>query len=75
VFFLVTVLGLLPITLVKGFVTAYPPVSWLLLAHLGLGISVLGYHCWCSDSAQHPSLDRLPARTPHEHASGMAAAR
>jgi DME family drug/metabolite transporter len=43
VFFLVTVLALLPITLANGFVTAYPPVGWLLLAHLGLGISVLGY--------------------------------
>jgi drug/metabolite transporter, DME family len=43
VFFLVVVLALLPITLANGFVTAYPPVGWLLLAHLGLGISVLGY--------------------------------
>ena len=43
VFFLVTVLALLPSTLANGFVTAYPPVGWLLLAHLGLGISVLGY--------------------------------
>ena len=43
VFFSVAVLALLPITLVNGFVTAYPPVGWLLLAHLGLGISVLGY--------------------------------
>ena len=43
VFFLVAVLALLPITLVSGFVTRYPPVGWLLLAHLGLGVSVLGY--------------------------------
>jgi drug/metabolite transporter, DME family len=43
VFFFVAVLALLPITLVNGFVTAYPLVGWLLLAHLGLGISVLGY--------------------------------
>jgi DME family drug/metabolite transporter len=42
-FFLVAILALLPITLVNGFVTAYPPVGWLLLAHLGLGVSVLGY--------------------------------
>src|SRR5262249_33452879 len=43
VFFLVAVLALLPVALANGFVTAYPPVGWLLLAHLGLGISVLGY--------------------------------
>jgi drug/metabolite transporter, DME family len=43
VFFLVVVLTLLPITLVSGFVTTYPFVGWLLLAHLGLGISVLGF--------------------------------
>ena len=43
VFFLVAVLALLPITLASGFVTAYPPVGWLLVAHLGLGISVGGY--------------------------------
>ena len=43
VFFLVAVLALLPITLARGFVTAYPPVGWLLLLHLGLGVSVLGY--------------------------------
>jgi DME family drug/metabolite transporter len=43
VFFFVAVLALLPITLANGFVTTYPPLGWLLLAHLGLGISVLGY--------------------------------
>jgi drug/metabolite transporter, DME family len=43
VFFFVAVLALLPITLVNGFVTTYPFVGWLLLAHLGLGISVLGF--------------------------------
>jgi DME family drug/metabolite transporter len=43
VFFLVVVLALAPITLVNGFVTTYPFVGWLLLAHLGLGISVLGF--------------------------------
>src|SRR5262249_28383581 len=43
VFFLVAVLALLPITLAQGFVIAYPPVGWLLFAHLGLGISVVGY--------------------------------
>jgi DME family drug/metabolite transporter len=43
VFFLVAALALLPIALANGFVTAYPPVGWLLLAHLGLGISVAGY--------------------------------
>jgi drug/metabolite transporter, DME family len=43
VFFIVAILALLPITLVNGLVTAYPPVGWLLLAHLGLGVSVLGY--------------------------------
>jgi drug/metabolite transporter, DME family len=43
VFFFVVVLALLPITLVNGFVITYPFVGWLLLAHLGLGISVLGF--------------------------------
>jgi drug/metabolite transporter, DME family len=43
VFFLVVVLTLLPITLVSGFVITYPLAGWLLLAHLGLGISVLGF--------------------------------
>ena len=43
VFFFVVVLALAPITLVNGFVTTYPFVGWLLLAHLGLGISVLGF--------------------------------
>src|SRR5262249_17089191 len=43
VFFLVAVLALLPVTLASGFVTTYPPVAWLLLLHLGLGVSVLGY--------------------------------
>jgi len=43
VFFLVAVLGLLPITLANGFITTYPPLGWLLLAHLGLGVSVVGY--------------------------------
>jgi len=43
VFFFVVVLALAPITLVNGFVTTYPLVGWLLLAHLGLGISVLGF--------------------------------
>jgi drug/metabolite transporter, DME family len=41
--FLVAALTLLPITLANGFVTTYPLTGWLLLAHLGLGISVLGY--------------------------------
>jgi len=43
VFFFVGAFALLPITLVKGFVADYPLVGWLLLAHLGLGISVVGY--------------------------------
>src|SRR5262249_45463252 len=43
VFFFVVVLALVPITLVHGFVTTYPLMGWLLLAHLGLGISVLGF--------------------------------
>jgi DME family drug/metabolite transporter len=43
VFFLVAALALLPVTLTQGFVTAYPPVGWLLLAHLSLGITVLAY--------------------------------
>jgi DME family drug/metabolite transporter len=43
VFFLVAALTLLPIALANGLVMTYPPVGWLLLAHLGLGVSVLGY--------------------------------
>jgi DME family drug/metabolite transporter len=43
VFFLVAALALLPIALGTGLVTTYPPVGWLLLAHLGLGVSVVGY--------------------------------
>lgn len=43
VLFFVVVLALLPITLVNGLVITYPFVGWLLLAHLGLGISVLGF--------------------------------
>jgi DME family drug/metabolite transporter len=43
VFLLVAILALLPITLANGFVTSYPPMGWLLLGHLGLGVSVLGY--------------------------------
>jgi DME family drug/metabolite transporter len=43
VFFFVAVLALLPITVANGFVTAYPLKGWLLLAHLGFGVSVLGY--------------------------------
>src|SRR5215467_8703799 len=43
VFFLVAVLSLLPIALANDFVTTYPPVAWLLLLHLGLGVSVVGY--------------------------------
>ena len=42
-FLLVAILALLPITLANGFVTSYPPMGWLLLGHLGLGVSVLGY--------------------------------
>jgi len=40
---LVSDLRLLPITLANGFITTYPPLGWLLLAHLGLGVSVVGY--------------------------------
>lgn len=43
VFFFVAAVALLPIAFVNGFVTDYPLVGWLLLAHLGLGISVVGY--------------------------------
>ena len=43
VFFLVAALALLPFAPASGLVTTYPTVGWLLLAHLGLGISVLGY--------------------------------
>lgn len=42
VFSLVAALALLPVTMARGFVTAYPPVGWLLLVHLSLGVSVLG---------------------------------
>lgn len=42
-FLLVAAILLLPITLAKGFVVTYPPVGWILLLHLGLGISVLGH--------------------------------
>ena len=43
VFFFVAALVLLPITLLNGFMSEYPPTGWLLFLHLGLGISVLGY--------------------------------
>jgi drug/metabolite transporter, DME family len=43
VFFLVAALALAPVALANGLVLTYPPVGWLLLAHLGLVVSVLGY--------------------------------
>jgi DME family drug/metabolite transporter len=43
VFFFIAALALLPVTLWSGFVINYPPVSWALLLHLGIGVSVLGY--------------------------------
>lgn len=42
-FFLVAALALLPLTLLNGLYTAYPIAGWLLLLHLGIGISVVGY--------------------------------
>lgn len=43
VFFFVATLALLPLTLLNGFVVTYPLQGWLLLLHLGVGVSILGY--------------------------------
>lgn len=43
VFSLVATLALIPITLWNGFQIAYPVVGWILLVHLGFGISVVAY--------------------------------
>lgn len=43
VFFFVATLALLPVTLLNGFTVTYPPQGWLLLLHLGIGVSILGY--------------------------------
>lgn len=43
IFSLVATLVLIPLTLWNGFQTNYPPAGWILLAHLGIGISVVGY--------------------------------
>jgi DME family drug/metabolite transporter len=43
VFVLVSAILLFPPAVANGFVTSYPPVGWLLLLHLGVGISVIGY--------------------------------
>ena len=77
VFFFVVVLALLPITLVQGFVTTYPFVGWVLLAHLGRHIGP-GVHAAGARTAHdtgHDGRDRLPARAAHEHLLGMAAPR
>lgn len=42
-FFLVAALVLLPVTVLDGLYTSFPPVGWLLLVYLGVGISVVGY--------------------------------
>lgn len=43
VFSFVGTLVLVPLALWSGFQTNYPPAGWILLAHLGIGISVVGY--------------------------------
>lgn len=43
IFSIVATVALLPVTLFNGFQINYPPVGWLLLAHLGIGISVVAY--------------------------------
>ena len=43
IFFFVAALALLPITLANGFILNYPPIGWMLLLHLGVGVSVIGY--------------------------------
>ena len=43
IFFFVAALALLPNTLLNGFVVNYPPMGWVFLLHLGIGISVIGY--------------------------------
>lgn len=43
VFCLVATLALIPVTLWNGFQTSYPPNGWLMLLHLGIGISVVAY--------------------------------
>lgn len=43
VFSIVAALLLLPVTLWNGFYITYPPIGWLLLLHLGIGVSVVAY--------------------------------
>lgn len=43
VFFFVATLALLPLALYNGFVVTYSLQGWLLLLHLGIGVSILGY--------------------------------
>jgi DME family drug/metabolite transporter len=43
VFSLVATLALAPVALWNGFQTNYPPAGWILLVHLGIGISVVAY--------------------------------
>lgn len=43
IFSIIATLTLLPVTLLNGFQVNYPPIAWLLLAHLGIGISVVAY--------------------------------
>jgi DME family drug/metabolite transporter len=43
IFFVVAVVALLPLSAINGLYVAYPPVGWLLLVYLGVGISIVGY--------------------------------
>lgn len=43
VYFLVAALAFIPIAVINGFVTTFPPLGWALLFHLGIIVSVIAY--------------------------------